>query len=632
MNKKPTNFPLGKTSTSGKVAFGALIPALMLVFGILLSSNPAAAQFVTNGTGGGAWTSTSTWAGGQVPPSNADVTIAANDSVWTNIGGVVACGGLDIQSGAKLNVIGSGIQMSGAFTIESGALYINNTDSSKAWPAGATGYTIDPQSTFELGNGGNSTLGWNQSDSLFGNVVIDPNAAGGISCGANLTIQGNLTINAGQGKVFRGISAGVATSQGVTGFVMHVMGNATVISGNWSAVDMGVSATSPLSCIWNIDGNVTVGDPSGTGARFSPITSEDDLGATGIFNIKGNLSFINAGRLAAGSNSGSSQSPLQIAQVNIYGNLTFDSTATFGVNSMGNFIINFKGTKPQTVFLGTNVSFSHTGPPQCSLWDTVAAGANVTFTGGHYWRSTQTTAPNGGGAFVVNGTVNFDAADTLKGEQKFILNPGGTLGIGSADGIVASTDATPYAGNIQVDSARVFSNGASYVYNGTSAQVTGSGLPTTVNDLTIDNAAGVTLSQATAIDGTLHLKAGTFDNTIPFTLGATGKISYEGGKLQVPTAVNSVVSTVPKQFSLDQNYPNPFNPTTEIRFAVPKNAYVTLTIYNDLGQKVATLVDGNLTAGVYRSVFDGSRYASGMYLARLVAGSHVMTDKMLMIK
>ncbi len=606
--------------------------AVVAILGLLSFSNPAEAQYVTNGTGGGVWTSGTTWSGGQVPPSGSSVTIAANDSVWTNIGGLVNCGDLDIQSGAKLNVLGEGIQMNGAFTIEAGARYINNTDSAKAWPAGASGYSIAPTSTFELGNTGNSTLGWNQSDSLFGNVVIDPNASGGVTCGANLTIQGDLTVNVAKGSYFRGISVGVYTSTGATNFVHHVMGNVTVLGGNLAAVDMGVSATVPLSCTWNIDGNVTVGNPASSAAspRFSPITSEDDLGATGIFNIKGNLSFVNTGRLAAGSNSGSGQSTTQIAQLNLYGNLTFDSTATFGVNSMGNFIINFKGTKPQIVTLGSNASFSHSsGLPQCTLIDTVAAGANVTFTGGHYWKSSLTLAPNGGGAFVVNGTLNIDAADTIKGTQKFILNPGATLGIGATGGIVAASDTAPNAGNVQVDSGRVFSSSANYVYNGTSAQVTGSGLPATVNNLTIDNSAGVALSQATTINGTLYLTAGTFDNTIPFTLGPNGKISITGGKL---TAIQSGASSVPKQFSLDQNYPNPFNPTTEIQFAVPKSAHVTLAVYNALGQKVATLVDGNLSAGVYQRVFDGSRYASGVYFARLSADDHVFTAKMLMIK
>ncbi len=610
---------------------GLLIPALLIMGGILIGANQALAQFATNGTGGGAWASASTWAGGQVPPSNANVTIVSGDSVSTTLGGLVQCGGLTIQTGAKLNVIGYGIQMTGDFSIASGGLYINNTDSAKAWPAGASSYTIDPNSTFELGNGGNATLGWAQSDSTFGNVIIDPNVGGGISCGANLTIQGNLIINAGQGKVFRGIAAGMSATK----FVHTVKGNVTVMTGNWSAVDMGVSATVPLSCTWNVDGNVTVGYDSAAlakTARFSPITSEDDLGATGIFNVKGNMSFINGGRLAAGSNSGSNQSINQIAEVNVYGNLTFDSTASFAVNSTGNFIINFKGTKPQTVTLGDNVSFNHSGPPVCTLWDTVAAGANVTFTGGHVWRSEMQNASNGGGAFVVNGTFNIGGADTIEGVQKFIVNPGATFGIGSPDGIVAADAAIPDSGNIQNDSARVFSSEANYVYNGTSSQVTGSGLPSTVNNLTIDNADTVTLSQETTINGTLSLVAGLFNNTIPFTLGSGGKVSITGGKLLVPTAVNSVTSNIPKQFSLEQNYPNPFNPSTEIKYGLPKAAFVTLRVYNVLGQEVATLVNEHQNAGHYDLSFNMDRFASGVYFYMLRAGNFVATKKMMLIK
>ena len=610
---------------------GLLIPALLIMGGILIGANQALAQFATNGTGGGAWASASTWAGGQVPPSNANVTIVSGDSVSTTLGGLVQCGGLTIQTGAKLNVIGYGIQMTGDFSIASGGLYINNTDSAKAWPAGASSYTIDPNSTFELGNGGNATLGWAQSDSTFGNVIIDPNVGGGISCGANLTIQGNLIINAGQGKVFRGIAAGMSATK----FVHTVKGNVTVMTGNWSAVDMGVSATVPLSCTWNVDGNVAVGYDSAAlakTARFSPITSEDDLGATGIFNVKGNMSFINGGRLAAGSNSGSNQSINQIAEVNVYGNLTFDSTAAFAVNSTGNFIINFKGTKPQTVTLGDNVSFNHSGPPVCTLWDTVAAGANVTFTGGHVWRSEMQNASNGGGAFVVNGTFNIGGADTIEGVQKFIVNPGATFGIGSPDGIVAADAAIPDSGNIQNDSARVFSSEANYVYNGTSSQVTGSGLPSTVNNLTIDNADTVTLSQETTINGTLSLVAGLFNNTIPFTLGSGGKVSITGGKLLVPTAVNSVTSNIPKQFSLEQNYPNPFNPSTEIKYGLPKAAFVTLRVYNVLGQEVATLVNEHQNAGHYDLSFNMDRFASGVYFYMLRAGNFVATKKMMLIK
>jgi hypothetical protein len=96
-------------------------------------------------------------------------------------------------------------------------------------------------------------------------------------------------------------------------------------------------------------------------------------------------------------------------------------------------------------------------------------------------------------------------------------------------------------------------------------------------------------------------------------------------------------SGLPTQFALGQNYPNPFNPTTEISFALPNAADVELSVYNLLGQKVTTLVNGAMPAGNHSVTWDGTSesggsVASGIYFYRISAGSFNETKKMMMLK
>ncbi len=92
------------------------------------------------------------------------------------------------------------------------------------------------------------------------------------------------------------------------------------------------------------------------------------------------------------------------------------------------------------------------------------------------------------------------------------------------------------------------------------------------------------------------------------------------------------VQPLPTEFVLYPNYPNPFNPVTEIRFDLPEKAQVEVTIFNTLGQRVATLVNDSREAGTYRVQWDGSNAASGMYLCQLKAVNFVQTRKMLLLK
>jgi hypothetical protein len=101
--------------------------------------------------------------------------------------------------------------------------------------------------------------------------------------------------------------------------------------------------------------------------------------------------------------------------------------------------------------------------------------------------------------------------------------------------------------------------------------------------------------------------------------------------IEVVTDVTDVEG-LPDSYSLAQNYPNPFNPATRINFSLPVASNVRLSVYNILGQQVALLVNGNLSAGQHSVQFNGRNLASGVYIYRLEAGSFVAQHKMVLLK
>jgi len=101
----------------------------------------------------------------------------------------------------------------------------------------------------------------------------------------------------------------------------------------------------------------------------------------------------------------------------------------------------------------------------------------------------------------------------------------------------------------------------------------------------------------------------------------------------IVTGIGSVgAESVPAKFELDQNYPNPFNPSTTIRFTLPKEGMVEMSVFNVMGQKVATALSKRLSAGEHTLTFDGSDLPSGVYFYQINAGEYVETKKMTLIK
>ena len=90
------------------------------------------------------------------------------------------------------------------------------------------------------------------------------------------------------------------------------------------------------------------------------------------------------------------------------------------------------------------------------------------------------------------------------------------------------------------------------------------------------------------------------------------------GTFEYSSVVN-IGFTLPLDFVLEQNYPNPFNPSTSLAYSVPVQSDVTLDVYNLIGQKVITLVQGSVDAGTHSKVFDASSLSSGTYIYKLTA-------------
>jgi hypothetical protein len=100
----------------------------------------------------------------------------------------------------------------------------------------------------------------------------------------------------------------------------------------------------------------------------------------------------------------------------------------------------------------------------------------------------------------------------------------------------------------------------------------------------------------------------------------------------VPTSVGNSNALIPDKYELNQNYPNPFNPATKINFALPKDGFVKITIFDLLGREIRTLVNESKTAGYYSVDFSGENLSSGFYFYKMETGSFVETKKMMLIK
>jgi sulfatase modifying factor 1 len=123
------------------------------------------------------------------------------------------------------------------------------------------------------------------------------------------------------------------------------------------------------------------------------------------------------------------------------------------------------------------------------------------------------------------------------------------------------------------------------------------------------------------------------DSSYSFTYSEERTFLINGTATGIEDAV-----TAPTDFSLSQNYPNPFNPSTKIRYSLPEESRVKITVYNSLGEMVKTLTNETSQSGWYETTFEATQIPSGIYFAKIVAQSmqsnkqFIQTIKMLLIK
>lgn len=127
-----------------------------------------------------------------------------------------------------------------------------------------------------------------------------------------------------------------------------------------------------------------------------------------------------------------------------------------------------------------------------------------------------------------------------------------------------------------------------------------------------------------------HMVYPTYDYS-NHTLLITFYNSNNWARISLPVGINDPKEYL-QDYRLSQNYPNPFNPSTNIKYNIPSNKFVTLKVFDVMGREIETLVNEKQSAGIYEVTFDGAKYSSGMYFYKLETDGFNETKKMLLIK
>lgn len=539
------------------------LKATLIMFALLLTAISAQAATRTwDGSTSNNWNTAANWAENAVPTNADDVIIDIDAAILVNVSPTI--NSLTISNNAAVSFTSS----LGRRTIT-----IDNTGSSIQ-----EGSTLTLQGS--TGTGTRSmTIAYSTAGStmsIAGTLVLTAVGEGTIYNATNsaTTVTGTIK-NDGTG----GGTVGSITSTSTTllfssgGTYQHEVNGSRMPTATWDAASTcyvtGVTTTVPAitsfaqsfgNFTWNctnqsahillsanlttVNGNFTVASTGATGTNQLQLSS----GTTMTLNVAKNF-VLTAGtlNLSAGN---------AVTTVNVKGDFSITG-GTLTESAAGSGAIVFNGTAKQTYTSGGTVS------------NTI----NFTVNNGAYLQM-------------------YDANTTVTGAGTFTVADGGTLGVTSDYGISTGTATGATVGNIQTTTARTYTAGAKYIYNGSATQVTGSGLTANIPaDLTIDNTSGVTLSAATTVSGILTLTNGILTTTATNLLSVTNTAT---------TAVVGGSSTSYVDGPMKWTLPASLASGSTYTFPVGKSAYLPFSLVNPttgIGAVTATVEAFSADAG-----------------------------------
>jgi gliding motility-associated-like protein len=478
---------------------------LILVF-LVISQDASAALKTWQLPGSGSWITGANWSGGTIPVAGDDVVINMTSS------GTIS--GVPSTSLNSLSIGGSG-----NVTLTSTAGAIITISNFTAIPA----FNINSGITLTLGAGTAATaVNINFSTistptSISGTLTNRANNNILISASQTLTVSG--TFNAVSGAItVNGTISNSGTITGVNGSLFFNPASAYIHNRDGGSIPEATWNVTSSCIVTGITGTM----PSGLEQAFGNFIW-NCTGQTSAVDLQGAKTTVN-GNMSVSSTNG------QVLHLNSNaGSSTLTVKGDFSISGASTILNLTNGLSYETVHVEGN--FIMTGGSLTGSNGTPEGDAAIVFNKS----GTQTFTKTGGtisqdvNFYVSSGSILDVGTSVIDGSTgDFVLNSGATLITANSDGISLNGP----TGSIQVTGARVFNSGANYTYNGTVPQITGSGLPITVNDLTIDNPSGVTLSGDVSVSNNLVMSQGnvtTGTSTLFLSNSLVGSLLYTSG-------------------------------------------------------------------------------------------------------